>query len=167
EALPSLRPMPSDSFPSSQNTAPSLAPIQEPVLLGPDGAPPNENKVQIPDAEPVPAAPKEMPAPVAPAPYNRPPYQATQTPCSNCGGSMAIASPAYGSNMTDAPVCNVLCCPCGDPMGPWWTRFYGSAEFLLWWMSNTTSPPLLATAPTRPTNVDPIPAGTTILFDGS
>src|SRR5579864_71810 len=160
--VPPLRPMPS-AAPMSANPAPSLAPLSEPIILDPDAPPAADNGVVIPSPDATPPANR----PPVVNPYGRPqgvvpqanfPYAGSQALCANCGNDVACAPACPAAN---------LCCPCGDPLGPWWNRFYGSAEFLMWWMSNATSPPLLATAPTRPTNVSPIPAGTTLLFDGS
>ncbi|HEV3144327.1 MAG TPA: BBP7 family outer membrane beta-barrel protein [Gemmataceae bacterium] len=161
--VPSLRPIPTG--PNSSNVAPPLAPLQGPMILDSEGSVPSTPGVVIPNPEPMP--PTTNPAPIPAGPRAQPQGMYPQAPCPNCGGSQALIAAPCGNDMTCAPACNVLCCPCGDPLGPWWNRFYGSAEFLMWWVSNTTSPPLLATAPTRPTNVAPIPPGTTLLFDGS
>jgi hypothetical protein len=159
--VPPLRPLPSSSSTTS-NSAPALAPLNEPIILDPDPPSSDGNRVIIP--EPAPPAGNQQPMV---QPYGRP---QGVVPKSNfpLNGSQAIVAPCGGdiNCAPSCPACN-LCCPCGDPLGPWWNRFYGSAEFLMWWMSNATSPRLLATAPTRPTNVTPIPPGTTLLFDGS
>jgi len=170
--VPPLRPLIAPALPVRDTGPPMLAPVPMPIINGSDGSTPPGSAIVIPTPAPTPLATDGPTLQATPLP----PPTALVTPspgCPTCAGNgLDAAAPespngGYATGVAMAPATTAFGNGSVDPAGPPMTRFYGSAEFLLWFMSNANSPPLLATAPTRPTNAVPIPPGTTFLFDGS
>jgi hypothetical protein len=140
---PDAQPLPVGS--PTRTTSTSRRPIASTTSFASDDAPeplPAPNLV-VPPPTPVPSA--TAAAPLRPIPEG------------------AIV-PGTGCLDECGTCCPDVCCP--ECCGPNGTRFYVSAEYLLWWLQGAKLPPLVTTSPATSLGVIGQP-GTTVLFGES
>jgi hypothetical protein len=92
----------------------------------------------------MPAGPSQTPIAPVPALPGKPVTSTAAAPGS-CG-----KADCCDTTCCDSSCCNTICC---DPCCPQRGRLYGSFEYLLWWISPASAPPLLTTGPaSQPSN---------------
>jgi hypothetical protein len=146
---------------------PLLAPAETPTVLPADG--PTSGKKAAPETASTPrtSSPYSPGNPAMPAVPGT--CFATDPECCSPPGALYLAD--CGANSCGADSC-AACTPC-----PLWGstpatggRFYGSAEYLLWWIKGANAPPLVTTSPaTAPQSTQGVlgQPGTVVLFGGS
>lgn len=140
-ADPSLQPAAFTSNGASNSQPPANAAPLLPPLVGVQNAEPMPKTSDGGSSAPAPAP---MPTPVAPS-YG-PAAMVPAPGCTSCGQGPAAYPPTFGGPFMGAPVVGMM----ADPGFGYPSRFYSSADFLLWWVPTIKTPLPITLASTQP-----------------